>query len=97
MEERLEPVALDLAEVFDVVPGVGLGDDGADGDDEEFVEFVESGAVDAGVGQLGEMMGDGEFLVGWHGAPPWRLGVEEEDYQKLGSSTTFRRPIREFS
>ena len=94
VEERLEPVVLDLAEVLDVVPGVGPGDDGADGDGDDVEEFVESGAVDAGVGQLGEVVGDGEFWVGRHGGPPWCLGVEEEDYQKLVSSTTLRRPIR---
>ena len=56
-------------------------------------EFVESGAVDAGVGQVGEMVGDGEFLVGRHGAPPWCLGVEEENYQNYGTTTSFRQPI----
>ena len=37
-------------------------------------------------------MGDGEFLVGRHGAPPWCLRIEEEDYQtgkgdKTGNGT----------
>jgi hypothetical protein len=56
-------------------------------------EFVEPGAVDAGVGQVGEMVGDGEFLVGRHGAPPWYLGVEEENYQNYGKDNSFRQLI----
>jgi hypothetical protein len=56
-------------------------------------EFVEPGAVDAWVGQVGEIMGDREFLVGRHGAPPWCLGVEEENYQNYGATTSFRQPI----
>ena len=50
---------LDLAEVLDVVPGVGPG---KDGDGDEIEEFVEWGAVDAGVGQVSEMMGQGGFF-----------------------------------
>ena len=41
------PVVLDLAEVLNVVPGVGPGDDSADSD--EIKEFVESRAIDTGV------------------------------------------------
>ena len=94
VQEGPQPVELGVAEVLDVVPGVGPGDDRTDGDGDDVEEFVEAGAVDAGVGQVGEVVGDGEFLVGGHGDPPWCLGVEVEDYQKLGPFTTFRRPIR---
>ncbi len=45
-----------------------------------------------GVGQVGEVVSVGEFLVGSHGNPPRSVGIEE-DYQKLRSSTTFRRHI----
>ena len=82
-QEGLQPGDLGVAEVLDVIPGLGPGDDGADGDGDDVEEFMEPGAVDAGVGQLGEMMSDGEFLAGRHGDPPWDLGIEE-DYQKSG-------------
>ena len=59
-------------------------------------QVMEPGSVDAGVGQLGEVVGDGEFLAGGHGDPPGCL-VVGEDYQKSASFTTFRRPIRVFS
>ena len=93
VQEGAQPGELGVAEVLDVIPGVGPGDDGADGDGDDIEQFVEPGAVDAGVGQPGEVVGDGEFLVGSHGDPPEFLGIEE-DYQKLGPSTTFRRHIR---
>jgi hypothetical protein len=35
VQEGLEPVVLGVAEVLDVVPGVGPGDDGADGDGDD--------------------------------------------------------------
>ena len=92
-QEGLQPVVLGLAEVLDVVPGVGPGDDGADGDGHDVEQFVEPGAVDAGVGQFGEVVG-GRFPFGGHGGPPWCLGVEQEDYQKFEPRTTFRRPIK---
>ena len=44
VKERLEPVVLGLTEVLNVVPGVGPGDDSADGDGDEIKEFVESRA-----------------------------------------------------
>ena len=53
---------LDLAEVFNVVPGVGPGNDRTDGDGDDVEQFMEPGAVDAGVGQVGEMMGQGGFF-----------------------------------
>jgi hypothetical protein len=60
-EEGLEPVVLGLAEVLHGVPGVGPGDDGADGDGDDVEQLVQPGAVDAGVGQVGEMVGEGRM------------------------------------
>jgi hypothetical protein len=54
IEEGLEPVLLGLAEVLDVVPGIGPGDHGTDGDGDDVEQFMEAGAVDARVGQVGE-------------------------------------------
>ena len=85
VQEGLEPVVLGLAEVLDVVPGVGPGDDGADGDGDDVEQFVEAGAVDAGVGQVGEVVGEGQFLVSLHGHPPWCLGSEEEGLPERGT------------
>jgi hypothetical protein len=93
VQKRLQPVVLDLSEVLDVVPGVSPGNDGADGAGHDIEEFVVPGAVDAWVGQVGEMMGDGAFLVGRHGVPPWSLRVEEENYQNYGATTSFRQLI----
>ena len=58
-----------------VAIGVGPGDDGADGDGDEIEEFVESGAVDAGVGQVGEK--DGRWRV--PGRPSWRSSLVPQD------------------
>ena len=40
--------------------------------------LMEAGAVDAWVGHVGEVVGEGQFLVALPGHPPWRLGVEGE-------------------
>jgi hypothetical protein len=40
-----------------------------------------------------QMVGDGAFLVGRRDAPPWSLGVEEEDYQNYGTISSFRQLI----
>jgi len=51
-------------ELLDVLPGVGPGDDGADGDGHDVNQLVELRAIDPGVGQASEVVSEGQILVG---------------------------------
>jgi hypothetical protein len=57
-EEGLKPAVPGLPEVLDGVSGVGPGGDGTEGDDDDVEQFVEPNAVDAGVSQVGEVVGE---------------------------------------
>lgn len=48
-EEALQPVQALACEGFDIGPGVGAGDDGADGDGEDVAEQVALTAVKVGI------------------------------------------------
>ena len=51
-QEGLQPGVLGVAEVLDVVPGLGPGDDGTDGEGDDVEQFVEAGAEDAARGTV---------------------------------------------
>jgi hypothetical protein len=89
---------LGLTEVLDVVPGLGPGDDGGDGDGDAVEQFVEAGAVDAGVGQLGEVVGKGQVVVGGPGSPPGESGAgrspEERPVDHLPSTHKLSLMVR---
>src|SRR5206468_316622 len=58
----------------EVGPGLGPADDGAEGEDEDVAQGVQLGAVDAGVGQVGEVVAEGQLGRGHGGSsgcPDW--------------------------
>ena len=57
-QEALEPIVLGGAELLDVGPGLGAADDGTQGNQEDVTQEVFLGPVDAGVGQVGEVVGE---------------------------------------
>src|SRR5262249_57366540 len=79
-QEALEPVALSTAEGLDVGPGLSSADDGAEGDDEDVGQGVELGAVDARVGQVGEVVQQSQLGRGHGGSsrcPDWSRTLTE--------------------
>jgi len=66
----LEPGEFDPAEAFDLLPGVGPGDGGTEGDDEDVAQEKLLGAIDPGIGQGGQMTGQGQVGWGGHGGSP---------------------------
>src|SRR5262249_47335868 len=87
-QEALEEVALGMAEGLDVRPGLGPTDDGAEGKDEDVGQGVELGAVDAGVGQVGEVVQQsqlGPSHGGSSGCPDWSRTLSEVRPQYMTS------------
>src|SRR5262249_15142291 len=87
-QEALEEVALGMAEGLDVRPGLGPTDDGAEGKDEDVGQGVELGAVDARVGQVGEVVQQSQFGPshgGSSGGPDWSRTLTEVRPQYLTS------------
>ena len=69
-QEGLEPFQLALAEQFDVDPGVGAADDGADGNGNDVQQLVPLAAVDPGVLQRLEIIHNGRALPLSHHSSP---------------------------
>ena len=65
-EERLEPLALGVAEVLHVVEAFAAAKQGADGDDQKVDQIVILGPVDARVGQVLEVGDQTEFWMRVH-------------------------------
>src|SRR5262249_19762884 len=63
-EEGLEPIEFGAAVVGDLHPVVGPAEDGAGGDEDDLVEAVDPALFAAGIGQVGEMIDDGDGAVG---------------------------------
>src|SRR5206468_3846495 len=70
-QEPGEPGLLGVAELLDVVPAVGAGEDGAQGDGQDVRELVLLGAVDARVLQVGEVAGDRQVGLAHGGSSGW--------------------------
>ena len=75
-QEGLEPFQIALAEQFDVDPGVGAADDGADGNCNDVQQLVPLAPVDPGVLQRLEIIHNGRALPLSHHSPlcpshPW--------------------------
>src|SRR5262249_30696230 len=86
--EALEEVALGMAEGLAVGPGLGPPEDGAEGKDEEVGQGGELGAVDARVGQVGEVVQQsqlGRGHGGSSGCPVWSRTLTEVRPQYLTS------------
>src|SRR5579875_3343563 len=60
LQEALQPVQAFASEGFDVGPGVGAGDDGADGDGEDVAQQVTLAAVDAGIFETANVLVQGQ-------------------------------------
>jgi hypothetical protein len=58
-EEASEPVATLATEGRDLLPGVGIGDDGTQGDDDDVEEAVTSTVLASGIPEGAEMALDG--------------------------------------
>src|SRR5947209_14831810 len=58
-----------MAVEFDLDPGVGPGDDGADGEGDDVPQAVKAAVLSAGVPESGEAAADGNGGLG-HGSPP---------------------------
>ena len=60
IEETRQPVPALAAEGFDLLPGVGIGDDGAQSDDDDVEEAVALAVLAAGILEGAEVALDGE-------------------------------------
>src|SRR4051812_24975093 len=70
IEETGQPVAAALGEGLDLLPGVGAGDDGAQGDDDDVEQAMTLAVLASGVTQLGEVVPDGQDAGGGHASVP---------------------------
>ena len=55
-KEGAQPRLLGVAEEFHVLEALGSAEQGADGDEQDVLELVEAGALDAWIGQFAQEM-----------------------------------------
>src|SRR5262245_11368669 len=92
-QEALEPPPLGVAELLHVVEAVGAAEDGARGEDEDVLELVLLGAVNARVGQGGEVAGDRQVGLAHgcsSGLPRWSTDAHARRTPTAPASTPYR-------
>ncbi len=93
-QEGLEPFQLALAEQFDVDPGVGAADDGADGNGNDVQQLVPLAPVDPGVLQRPEIIHNGRALpLSHHSSPLPFISLDSHAWPSLPIYNAIALPI----